>query len=272
MITSRVFVPTCLVASIGVAGCLFVPAPPPPNWNLHVVTEEAIQGLPPTTVGFRGINFTWVNDFVNATGDIFSFLEHTDRGGNYYCVNCRLPAQWEYQTTDGPCAYQKDNVDLGPGDTIHAICLITSFGTVRGSGYVVDYIPDQYWDWAETHGTVPSAGGSDTRTANSYLYPDQSVYSANGSYRVVYQQDGNLVLYQGGTAKWASGTAGTSPGFTVMQDDGNLVIYDGSGNPVWQSYTSGNSGAYMAVTNGGSVMILSTSTESVWWSGTGNFY
>jgi hypothetical protein len=54
----------------------------------------------------------------------------------------------------------------------------------------------------------------------------------------VMQGDGNLVLYNRltGAALWASGTAGHPDAVLSLQNDGNLVIYAG-GSPVWASNT-----------------------------------
>ena len=55
----------------------------------------------------------------------------------------------------------------------------------------------------------------------------QSLISTDGRYRLVYQGDGNLVLYDDvdRSAPWSSGTAGWTTGQVVMQTDGNFVIY-----------------------------------------------
>ena len=57
------------------------------------------------------------------------------------------------------------------------------------------------------------------------LNPDQSITSSNGRYRFTYQSDGNLVLYSGNTALWASNTQGSPVGVCVMQSDGNLAVH-----------------------------------------------
>jgi hypothetical protein len=48
------------------------------------------------------------------------------------------------------------------------------------------------------------------------------------------QTDGNLVLYSGKKATWATGTYGMGGTEVVMQNDGNLVIYGPQG-AVWSS-------------------------------------
>jgi len=54
----------------------------------------------------------------------------------------------------------------------------------------------------------------------------------------VHQQDGNVVLYHNGHAKWSTGTAGKLSTHFVMQNDGNAVLYWG-GRALWASHTVG---------------------------------
>ena len=55
----------------------------------------------------------------------------------------------------------------------------------------------------------------------------RTLTSANGQYRLIYQSDGSLVLYDDvdQTAQWTSNTVGTSAGNVHTQNDGNLVVY-----------------------------------------------
>jgi hypothetical protein len=53
------------------------------------------------------------------------------------------------------------------------------------------------------------------------------------------QGDGNLVMYNAADRPvWASNTAGHYDAFLVVQNDGNVVIYDG-GRPIWATGTAG---------------------------------
>ncbi len=105
-------------------------------------------------------------------------------------------------------------------------------------------------------------------TANQQLTANQSVASCNGDYTLIMQGDGNLVLYQGSTALWASNTPGSAADEAIMQGDGNFVLYTSSGSPVWASNTAGNSGAYLEVQNDGNVVIYSASGSVLWSTGT----
>jgi Beta-galactosidase len=114
--------------------------------------------------------------------------------------------------------------------------------------------------------SAPVACG--TLTANHELAIGQSLASCNGEYALTMQGDGNLVLYQGGTALWASNTSGSAADEAIMQGDGNLVLYTSAGSPVWASGTVGNDGASLVVQNDGNVVIYSASGAALWATGT----
>ena len=53
------------------------------------------------------------------------------------------------------------------------------------------------------------------------------------------QSDGNLVTYEfGGKSTWASHTSGRPGAYLAVQDDGNVVVYDGS-KALWATDTDG---------------------------------
>jgi hypothetical protein len=85
---------------------------------------------------------------------------------------------------------------------------------------------------------------------------NDSLTSNNGRFRLVMQNDGNLVLYDGNSVRWATGTNGRDVEFCIMQSDGNLVLYlEGSGSATWASNTNGNPGSYLVVQDDGNLVI-----------------
>lgn len=108
-----------------------------------------------------------------------------------------------------------------------------------------------------------------TMTAGQSLYANQYVTSQDGRFVLIYQGDGNLVLYLGSEPLWSSGTCGTSPGVAVMQGDGNFVVYDAAWTPVWNSGTWSYPGAYLTVTNEGRLLIYTSAGQLLRVYGTG---
>ncbi|GAA3033522.1 LysM peptidoglycan-binding domain-containing protein [Gordonia defluvii] len=80
---------------------------------------------------------------------------------------------------------------------------------------------------------------SDTLNVGDRLGTGQSLTSANGAYTLTLQDDGNLVLTDGGNAVWSTKTNGKGVVRASVQDDGNFVLYNGSDEGVWSTKTSG---------------------------------
>ncbi|XP_020101373.1 mannose-specific lectin-like [Ananas comosus] len=81
---------------------------------------------------------------------------------------------------------------------------------------------------------------------NDVLFGGQSL--TNGNFRFTMQTDCNLVLYDGGSAIWSSGTYRKGTGcYVKMQSDGNLVVYNGSNNALWASNTDRGRGNYVCI-------------------------
>ena len=79
--------------------------------------------------------------------------------------------------------------------------------------------------------------------------------SGNGNYYLLYQSDGNLVLYDWSWSPvWAQPGAVGDPDEAVMQEDGNFVVYSAA---VWSTQTDDmyNKGAYLVVQNDGNVVV-----------------
>src|SRR5262249_28728428 len=104
----------------------------------------------------------------------------------------------------------------------------------------------------------------DHMAPGDFLLPGQFRQSVDGRFWLVYQGDGNLVLYQGSNPLWATATYGTTPGFAAMQTDGNFVVYDSTGAAVWASGTWGHPRAFLVVQGDGNTVIYSTDSSPLW--------
>ena len=112
--------------------------------------------------------------------------------------------------------------------------------------------------------TGPVAQGN-SMEPGQVLNPDQSIRSADGRYRFVYQEDGNLVLYRkDGRPLWASTTHGRPAGVCIMRHDGNLVLYTPSGEPIWASPTWQYRDSRLVVEDDGDVVIYRPDGQRVW--------
>jgi hypothetical protein len=98
------------------------------------------------------------------------------------------------------------------------------------------------------------------------LFPEDAIASASGSYRLLYQQDGNLVLYDmvQRIPLWQSGTAGTRAGRAELQDNGNFVVLDAGGVLRWETRTTGNPGATLSLGNDGNLLVLAADGRVLW--------
>lgn len=119
--------------------------------------------------------------------------------------------------------------------------------------------------WCDSDNGGNNSGPANTLYAGQTLNPGASLLSPNHQYELIMQGDGNLVLYQAGSALWSSGTAGDSGATATMQADGNLVIYDG-GVAKWNSGTNGSPGAVLVLQDDSNLVIYQGST-AIWdWS------
>src|ERR1700730_729145 len=75
--------------------------------------------------------------------------------------------------------------------------------------------------------------------------------SQNGSFQLVLQTDGNLVVYHvpDSTVRWASWTQGRAVAFGEQQGDGNFVLYGPNWEVCFATWTQGQPGAYLLMQN-----------------------
>jgi hypothetical protein len=95
----------------------------------------------------------------------------------------------------------------------------------------------------------------DTLNPGDTLKPGERLTSDNQQYTLVLEQDGNLVLYAGRRALWASNTQGQRVQVCTMQSDGNLVLSLRNGQPIWSTNTSDKPGSFLILQNDGNLVI-----------------
>ncbi len=102
---------------------------------------------------------------------------------------------------------------------------------------------------------------------NMLLKPGE--FWGNNVLRLIFQNDGNLVLYKNGTqVLWASHTQKSCPTQTscsaILQADGNLVLYVGS-TAYWDTRTYGKGALRLKVTDTSPYLqLIDTANRSVW--------
>lgn len=119
---------------------------------------------------------------------------------------------------------------------------------------------------------------TDTLKAGDTLSVASELISSNGKYRLVMQEDGNLVAYIGqpnvSTAYWATHTNNdVIPGLAgraaraVMQGDGNFVLYadvPSPNFPVWATGTDGHAGSVIVLQNDANLVIYEPDGTPIW--------
>ncbi|MGX9672766.1 LysM peptidoglycan-binding domain-containing protein [Mycobacterium sp. HM-7] len=106
----------------------------------------------------------------------------------------------------------------------------------------------------------------DTLQKGEKLEVGQSLTSNNGAYRLVLQDDGNLVLYTGEQSVWSTGTNGQDVQRAEVQEDGNFVLYTPD-KPVWHSDTKGAENVRLVLQDDRN-LVLYSGDDAKWSSGT----
>ncbi len=115
---------------------------------------------------------------------------------------------------------------------------------------------------------------TDRLCCSAYMSGGARLTSQNGTYTLVMQTDGNLVLYNnvdGAGACWsAAGAFGHRGDVVTMQTDGNLVIYSSQTLPrsvIWASSTGNHSqqNYFALVQNDGNFVIYTQDGSQVLW-------
>jgi GH25 family lysozyme M1 (1,4-beta-N-acetylmuramidase) len=204
----------------------------------------------------------------------FSLSMQTDGNLVLYDQGVALWATGTYGTDGDVAVMQTDGNFVLYGKTSNALWSSGTYGhggstlAVQTDGNLVVYDAGKAL-WAS--GTnlpasppAPTACGS--FAPGQGIVMGESVKSCGGRYTFAMQTDGNLVMYDGGTAIWATGTNGKEGYLAVMQTDGNFVLYDRHDHPLWSTGTYGHGGATFAVQTDGNLVVYGPG--ALWASGT----
>ena len=113
--------------------------------------------------------------------------------------------------------------------------------------------------------TVAPPPPTDRLEPDGRMALNSSLTSPNGTYRLLYQSDGNLVLYTGSSAIWATNTGGSNASPAVLQGDGNFVIYNAAGIARWATNTGGQGRSRLVLQNDGNVVLFRLSDNQAIW-------
>lgn len=94
-----------------------------------------------------------------------------------------------------------------------------------------------------------------------------SLVSTDLRYKASMQSDGNLVVYNGTTAEFSTGTSGTN--HLDLQADGNIVVCNSQQTHVWDSGTNGYSNTPILTMRTDGVLALTADSGIVLWTSAG---
>jgi hypothetical protein len=123
-------------------------------------------------------------------------------------------------------------------------------------------------------GNPGNPGGANQLQSGQRLSGGQGLTSSNGRFHLNMQTDGNLVIYDGSSPIWATGTwnlpSDRRPTHANMQSDGNLVLYNDANQASWASgsWGSGRVNPFVEMQDDGNVVIYHNGRSPIWASGT----
>lgn len=179
--------------------------------------------------------------------------------------------------------YDRNNTAIW-GSDVHSTGGYGAYGVMQDDGNFVIYCGNGAALWCTrtdggqrspkwgTGDRLAAPGGGVAvwdRCANGLtLYEGQPIRSPNGQYKFLVQSDGNVVLYHGAAALWASDTHGRGQGpyRLCMQTDSHLVAYDRNNTAIWASgvHGKGAPGAHLVVQDDGNVVVYDGANAAMW--------
>ncbi len=95
------------------------------------------------------------------------------------------------------------------------------------------------------------------------FFQGESLVASNG-YRLIFQGDGNLVLYKDKKPLWHTKTYNKGAHRVVLQGDGNLVVYTASNKPLWASWSQGNGPSRLRLQSDGNLVVYKNGGKHTW--------
>ena len=138
---------------------------------------------------------------------------------------------------------------------------------LQTDGNLVLYNPSNAARWNSNTHHAPDNLSTVTRIMPSggQMYIGQRLETAKRDRYLLFQSDGNLVLYTNtGTALWNSRTSGKGGFVLQMQPDGNLVLYAKSGKAVWYTKTANRGISRLELQQDSNLVLYKPNDTATW--------
>jgi hypothetical protein len=172
------------------------------------------------------------------------------------------------------CRFKHEN-NVHPGKVVGTTCNIGYGGKeVTNTNYEVlaDAGSATVTSTTTTTPTASPAAAGDKLIGGQKLQFGESIKSANGKYKLIFQSDGNFVIYDSANKSvWAANTSGpgVSSNFVEMHTDGRLILRSVAGTswdkaPKWLTATDTDAGAYAQLTDDGRLVVFTKDGVERW--------
>jgi hypothetical protein len=107
---------------------------------------------------------------------------------------------------------------------------------------------------------------SPTLFDRQFLHVGQELETPDRKFKLILQDDGNLVLYSNetDTALWHAKTYNKPSNRLVMQHDGNLVLYDVNGKALWNTRTANKGYSRLTMQQDGNLVVYDKNSKPTW--------
>lgn len=182
---------------------------------------------------------------------------------------------WDSKTSDkGVKAYFQDDGNLVVYNAYNKPVYSTNTSNrgetirIQDDGNLVIYGSNNRDVWSSIadraqHGGVSSQ--NNTVFQRSYRFAaGEKLYSGNRDYYLIFQSDGNLVVYdRNNQVLWDAKTSNRGSR-AEFQNDGNLVVYNRKGQPLFATNTSDKNARTLVMQNDGNLVVYDAGNNALW--------